>query len=85
VVGSIFEAAAKDAPGQLPPAEDAPQHDMRMPRLHNLCVSGTQAARGAWSCSNHSDFLRKAFDLDLPGMVLTSCALFTSHRLSASA
>ena len=70
LAGSIFEAAAKDAPGQ-PPAEDIPQHGTGKPRLERLCTRARMRLRHAGAARRmallpHDDPLREAFDLDIP-------------------
>ena len=71
LAGSVFEPAAKDAPGQ-PPAEDIPQHHTGKPLLQRFCTRARMRLRHAGAVRRskallpHDEALREAFDLDIP-------------------
>ena len=70
MAGSVYEAAAKDTPGQ-PPAEDIPQHHTGKPLLRRFCTRSRMRLRHAGVARRmallpHAEPLREAFDLDIP-------------------
>ena len=70
LAGSVFESAAKDAPGQ-PPAEDIPQHHTGKPLLQRFCTRARMRLRHAEVARRmarlpHDEPLREAVDLDVP-------------------
>ena len=71
LAGSVFEPAAKDAPGQ-PPAEDIPQHHTGKLLVQRFCTRARMRLRHAgvvrrsMALLPHDEALREAFDLDIP-------------------
>ena len=70
LAGSVFEPAAKDAPGQ-PQAEEIPQHHTGKPLLQRFCTRARMRLRHAGAARrmallSHDEPLREAFDLDIP-------------------
>ena len=67
LAGSVFEAAAKDAPGQ-PPAEDIPQHHTGKPLLQRFCTRARMDIPSDFFITI-PDARLKCSSLDVPTMV----------------
>jgi len=88
---SVFEAAAKNAPGQLP-AEDTPQHHTGKLLLQRFCTRARMRLRHAGVARRmallpHDEPLKEAFDLDIPPDFFTTIpdARLKCSSLDASA